>query len=107
MRRDLAFKRSGLVLVSKDCLGLLIVKTGPWDGAIMWDPLLVVNTVVGLPSRTKRELLACVVAGLWLFEVAGQLVSARLWELVKILYSTSRVQQLDSKRLSTEMRWMH
>lgn len=95
---DLAEHRGGLVLVAQNCLCLLIVKTGPWDGTIMRDPLFVVNAIVGLPPRTKRELSTCVVTCVRLLKVAGQLVCARLWESVKVLFDDVRGARPNAER---------
>ena len=105
---DLAEHRGGLVLVAQNCLCLLIVKTGPWDGTIMRDPLFVVNAIVGLPPRTKRELSTCVVTCVRLLKVAGQLVRARLWESVKVLYSSTSQASLVSwvERFKRAEQWI-
>ena len=90
-RGDASQNGKRLVLVLLYCEAVLVVVARTRQAAIVRDPFLVVNAIVGLSRRTERELFSCVVGRIWFFKVARKFVGPWLWELIVILCKTAHV----------------
>ena len=69
--------------------------TRAWNRAIVGHSLLPVHPIVGLPRGAKRKLLARVVARLRFLEIARELIGARLWKFIKVLYSKGVIRRVN------------
>ena len=86
--------RKRLLPILFDCLSFLIVVARTRQRSVMWDTLLVVNSIVGFSARTEGVHFALVLDRVWFFEVAWQFICSRLWESVVVFYRTQYFMSL-------------
>lgn len=86
--------RKRLLPILLDCLSLLVVVARAWQGSVMWDALLVVNSIVGFSARAEGVHFALVLARVWFFEITWQFVCSRLGELIVVFYGTRYLMSL-------------
>lgn len=86
--------RKRLLPILLYCLGFLVVVARTWQGSVMWDALLVVNSIVGFSTRAEGVHFALVLACVWFFEITWQFVCSRLGELIVVFYRKSYLMSL-------------